>query len=357
MTVGTRRFFSFGAVATGFVLVLVACSSIPNVTFSDDEGGVIPEGGTGDSIVIGCTPSGPEVCDDGIDNDCNGKTDCEDAACTAGFSCQDAPAGWTAVGFAGAARPACPAATTATDLKVTAGDGSATGTCACSCTSVGGSCTTGSWTVTYASDPACATALGTVTVPLSSGALCPTTATSPNVPANAFFKVTPPAPPASCTATGAGFGLADGRACQGARFGKCANAAQVCAPKPAAGFAACITKTGKDVCPNGFTKRNTAGTAATDSRVCNGCSCNGPAPCTGGGVDLYDNDSCNTNGSMRSGVEGITSTCGAQPDEAFTVKYFKARAPGGGGCVPASASGTPSGSASFTAGERTVCCK
>lgn len=358
MNAASKRFLSFAGATTGFVLVLVACSSIPNVTFSDEEGGVIPEGGTssGDTIVIGCTPTGPEVCDDGIDNDCNGKTDCADPACTAGFSCQDAPPGWSPVAFASATRPSCPASATATDLQVASGDGTASGTCACACTSVGGSCTTGSWTVTIASDAACNTAIGTLTVPLTGS--CGVTATMPNVPANAFLKVTPPSAPTSCTATGAGFGLSNGRTCQVEKFGKgCATAGQVCAPKPAAGFLACVAKSGKDECPATFTKRSTAGTAGTDSRTCNGCTCNGPAPCSGGGVDLYDNSACSTNGAMRNGSVGITTTCGAQPDDAFTVKHFNARAPGGGGCVPATASGTPSGVATFTAGERTVCCK
>ncbi|HEY6729275.1 MAG TPA: hypothetical protein VI197_34930 [Polyangiaceae bacterium] len=37
-------------------------------------------------VDIVCKPTGDEICDDGNDNDCNGKTDCEDTACL-GLAC------------------------------------------------------------------------------------------------------------------------------------------------------------------------------------------------------------------------------------------------------------------------------
>jgi len=37
-------------------------------------------------VDIVCKPSGDEICNDGRDNDCNGKTDCEDMACL-GLAC------------------------------------------------------------------------------------------------------------------------------------------------------------------------------------------------------------------------------------------------------------------------------
>ena len=44
-----------------------------------------------------CTPTGAEICDDGIDNDCNQATDCEDPACAVGFVCLPAiPSGTSA---------------------------------------------------------------------------------------------------------------------------------------------------------------------------------------------------------------------------------------------------------------------
>src|SRR5688500_13229795 len=43
-----------------------------------------------------CTPSGPEVCEDGVDNDCNGQKDCEDTACGQ-YACTKGETGWTIV--------------------------------------------------------------------------------------------------------------------------------------------------------------------------------------------------------------------------------------------------------------------
>ena len=53
-----------------------------------------------------------EICDDGIDNDCNGLSDCADPRCSsAGWSCTSLPSGggWTIGAFDQTARPTCPA--------------------------------------------------------------------------------------------------------------------------------------------------------------------------------------------------------------------------------------------------------
>ena len=79
-----------------------------------------------------CQPTETD-CTDGIDNDCNGKIDCADPACTsAGYSCtpelgQNLQFAW----FSANATPACPGTSTATDVvaKVTAPS-----TCDCGCT-------------------------------------------------------------------------------------------------------------------------------------------------------------------------------------------------------------------------------
>ena len=132
------------AVVAGTV---VACSSLPELTFGDGDAGGSegggPEGSAGEGgtdapiDTAGCVKSGAEICDDGLDNDCNGLTDCEDPAC-GGFACvTPAPDTWQLVAFVAAAPPACPTGYTApTDLKVLSG--SAMHTCPCSCVGSGG---------------------------------------------------------------------------------------------------------------------------------------------------------------------------------------------------------------------------
>ena len=83
-----------------------------------------------------CGDGGSEICDDGLDNDCNGLADCDDPACTSGFACTaaDVPAGWSLVAYA-TARDACPAGFGApADLEEYAGLGPAT--CGCTCTTI-----------------------------------------------------------------------------------------------------------------------------------------------------------------------------------------------------------------------------
>lgn len=326
------------------------CSSVPELRFDGEggipEGGVFPDGAPDPN----CKSTGSEICDDGLDNDCDGKIDCADNNCTAGFACEDAPAGWTSIAFAPAAAPACAASAAASDLKVAAGDGSAS--CSCSCAGGGGSCATGAFTVTGSGESTCAVAPVTGNVPANGNCLALPTpfATQP------FLRVTPPAPPTACTPSATVNGpITSGRQCQAARFGTGCAANQVCAPKPAAMMANCITKPGKDVCPSGFTKRSTAGTAATDNRSCSGCTCNAPVPCTGGTVSVYGNDGCKTNGNFD-GAENIGAACAtSQPDTGFTATHYKTTPPTGGCGTPATPA-TAAGGLSFT-GERTVCCR
>ena len=145
-----------------------ACGSVPDLRFDDGDAGNISAGEGGvdarRDVDPNCKKTGPEICDDGIDNDCNGDVDCQDSAC-GGFSCQDAPAGWTAVGFAAAERPSCPSGESESDLKVVSGDGSAT--CACSCNAVGGSCATNDFALKLTTENTCGVAPTMANIPPS----------------------------------------------------------------------------------------------------------------------------------------------------------------------------------------------
>ena len=338
--------------AAGIALVAcstvgVACSSLPDLRFDAAEGGA--EGGVETGPSGPCVPSGDEICDDGIDNDCNGRTDCQDNRCNAGFRCTDVPAGWTTVSFAGATTPSCPERTTGTDLQVAAGDGSAG--CACTCTGAGGSCATGNFTLNLSNEPTCGVGATTGTVPRSGN--CNALGASFNV--QSYARIAQAVGPTSCAPSPSESGaLARGRVCQAARFGGGCDANEVCAPRTSTGFETCITKAGKNACPPGFSKRSTVGASATDTRTCTGCTCGAPTACVGGSVSLYGNSMCKTNGG-NDGAENIDGACdGLIPDQAFTATHFKATPPSGGCGMPTSP-GTGAGTLTFV-DERTVCC-
>ena len=334
--------------------VVVACSSLPDLHFADADGGPAGgEGGTEGGNPL-CKGGGPEICTDGVDNDCDLLTDCKDTSCiAAGFGCEAVPAGWTAVTFSATTRPSCPLGETAIDLQVAAGD--ATATCNCSCNPVGGKCDTGNFTIASASDTACAVTPTTTTVPVDMGGC---TALGASIALSTRAMATPPAGPTSCAVTaGVNGALTNGRLCQPQGIGGGCNAGEVCAPKPSASAAlsTCITASGMMACPSGFPKRSTAGTSAADTRACTGCACAAPVPCTGGSVSLYDNSMCKTVGNSKH-ADNIGGTCeDLAPSSSFTATHFESTPPTGG-CAAPTTKATLSGAVTFT-NERTVCCK
>ncbi len=335
-----------------FTCALVACSSLPDLHFADSDGeGGVGEGGTEGGNPL-CKGGGPEICNDGVDNDCNLLADCTDSFCKDnGFTCETIPSGWTAVTFSATARPSCGPGETPIDLKVAAGD--STGTCNCSCKAAGGDCGSGNYTVASAGDTACASGATTTSVPVDNGAC---TALNATIALSTRAMATPPQAPTSCMVVAdLSAALTDGRLCQPPGVGAGCAAGQACAPKASGSLASCITMSGKAACPSEFPKRSSAGTSATDTRACSGCACAAPLPCTGGSVSLYDNAMCKTVGNSKH-ADGIGATCDdLAPSSAFTATHFKSTPPMGG-CAAPTANGTVTGGVSFM-GERTVCCK
>ncbi len=340
---------SLVGLALGAIAVAGACGAVPDLHFADDDGGPGVEGGLDAKRDVdpNCKKTGPEICDDGIDNDCNGDVDCQDAACTPTFSCQDAPAGWTAVGFAAEARPGCPTGTAPTDLQAVSGDGSAS--CTCTCGAAGASCG-GNLTLTLTTENTCAVSPTIASVPVNGN--CTQLPSNVNLPTGAFGRTAP----ASCAPIAAvkGGALTSGRLCQAARFGGGCGPGQLCAPKPTtAGLDACVAKIGSQACPAGFGRRSTAGLTGTDARTCTGCAC-AAAVCSGGIISVYDNNMCKTVGGRR-GATGITETCAATNDSGFTATHFTSTA-ATGNCGTPTSQAAPGGALTLT-DQRTLCCK
>ena len=252
-----------------------------------------------------CVPTAAaEVCDDGKDNDCDGKIDCEDEACTGtlGYACSPtAPAGWTVVAFKNDPAAKCPAGYQNPTSVTTAPTGSST--CSCSCGAAPASiCTKGAVIVKFGYTTCTGT---TFNVPATGGcdpigALIgnggqghykDANATGPGV-MNAACSATPAAPPAlqatesiSCAPSSTG--------------GKGCGSDSACLPQVDAA-AWCIQTAGDMACPNGtFTHKQVvyAKSDVTDKRSCGACSCTSTATkCNNAELTSFDNAQCSGTG-------------------------------------------------------------
>lgn len=343
------------ALAALVVGVVTACSSVPDITFEDN-----PDAGGGrDALADGrCVASGPERCDDGIDNDCNGLADCADPACQPTHQCVDpAPAGWDLVAFAPDARPACPTGYGASsDVKSVLGSGA--GTCSCACTPTTGSCTPISVTVSDAAGCGGTTSTASNIAPNASCTKLPTNVTVPNVN-NPPSKLTFGAAPSACagSVTLAGGSLAQGRACATpAAKGTGCQGSQVCVPKPTGFAGLCVSKTGATACPAGaYTQQRTAGTdLSNDGRGCGACTCE-TKPCAGT-ITLFGEADCTTGGAKKTSGP-IGTTCAATEDKNYAATHYKTDGITNGCAIAAGGfNAAMTGSIAWDQ-ERTVCCK
>jgi Putative metal-binding motif len=331
--------------ACGLVIdpdVLVA-GNTDDADIARDAGGEGDRAGGGDGsgdtgfIEPSCKPTGAEVCDDGIDNDCNGRVDCADSACTDGFACVEPPPdGWTPILLAEDARPNCPAGYAApTDVRVVQGDGAIA--CACNC---GSNCST-TITLTRGNDLACMVGSGTETFQ-ANATNC--TGKSFDLPSGSA-KATSGSGTCAANDTPTKSDPTNGRTCTPpVTAGAGCQAAQRCLPKTT-GFATCVAKAGAHACPTtAFTKQRRTGTTANDQRACTGCSCNSN-PCDVA-LEVWSHPNCQGSANFK-----ITSSCAAN-GTISNLKAYKSKVTSG--CTEATPS-TPQGAITF-ANEQTICC-
>jgi len=352
------------------LLVVSACSSLPDLHFDEDGSS---SGGEGGPDVVGdrpgdsptdspkpdaCPNKTDEICDDGIDNDCNGHTDCDDSACAPKFQCEPPvpSGGWTPVAFGDTAAASCPTGwATSAAVKFVPGDGT-DGSCACSCTGSGGTvatCAAGQYTFQTFGSNACAAAASTTNLN-SNSAACIALGTSIDSASGTFATATAPSGPTTCAKNTVitKSNVTDGKACTGpAKFGSGCPGTQVCAPKVDA-LRYCVMKSGLNACPAPFNVRRRAGSDAVDSRACNDASCNcNVAPCSGT-VTAFSNANCmgGTNVAISSATPCSASDFGTNGK----IKGYTSNVTGG--CsVAAGFDGSVAGNVAFT-GDETICC-
>ncbi|MFS8066163.1 MAG: hypothetical protein ACMG6S_07305, partial [Byssovorax sp.] len=322
---------------------------------ASSQGGAGP---TSVSVGIGCAPIA-EICNDGIDNDCDDLIDCADPQCTdaAGYACSPAaPQGWAVVAFTSDTAAPCPTGygdSTEVTTAPTSGD-----QCTCTCgaapatlcyqaplkiqfghTSCGGNIFT--LPATGGCDPIGGNIGHTQTTPYNNATA------SPNVPKVAC-AATPVLPAlqaskgVSCAPSAAG-----GKGCDGD---------SVCLPRvDAAGW--CIQSSGDVACPDpSFTHRQVvhAKGDVDDERACGDCSCTSNATkCTDGKFTSFTSDQCSGPG-VSVTVNGVCNDLSGGDNQTHTFFKYTAK-PETVDCTPGSAT-TGLNGAVVVANPITVCC-
>jgi hypothetical protein len=314
-----------------------------------------------------------EDCTDGVDNDADGKIDCADSDCTAGYSCHNpVPAGWTghyalADGTFAALPGNCPGSTYPNPFYTGyRSPNAAPPQCsACSCDTVqGATCTVDKIHVTSAT---CAEVLGGVAncykgvTPIIDGA-CHNlgipgglkTCGPPDVPTNTCpagtqvcnlsvylddpVVVGGSCTPSSQTPTITPFTWSNAaRACLPTTEGKgCANDF-ACLPNTAAPFGAvCISKVGDNACPAGSgytTKKVFYDLDPEDTRACTICSCGAPngLSCTTA-ITTFSDTAC---AAANSTTDATASACNSFVNNPAVGSYKSVSTQFmGGSCAP-----------------------
>jgi hypothetical protein len=269
------------------------------------------------SASTGCVPTA-EICANGVDDDCDGLTDCADPECstpTSVVACiASAPPGWTLTTVVPDAAAVCPAGF-ASAVHVAAAPTSASAACDCSCGAAASNpCTQGQLTIKSGSGCTLETITSTVTGGCDAFGV---TLVGPHKSLNASplkavsvacaVTVNKPASVPSSVETICGAPASSGGGCAGG---------QTCFPKVAPGEL-CIQASGDMACPPGspFTARQVVGAPGDviDQRTCGACTCTSSASiCSNATLTAYSDGNCVVN-PVSAVIDG---TCGAAGNNA-----------------------------------------
>jgi hypothetical protein len=306
-------------------------------------------------------PSTVEICNNGIDDDCDGLVDCADPQCSA-WTCVGGPipSGWTLAEVS----PTTPAACSTGYQSATAiyagpfppaectcgGTLTTPGTCKAGSITVSGNGTTTeqgctAFSATFpANDGGCVSFSPFTPIAGENLEVVPA-AYTPGVCSPAATRTLPPITPAgqSCA-----LDVATGGGCTNQPGGG------VCIPVVSSGGDACIVHGGDVACPTGigFDQLHVVGRGTTDTRGCSTCTATGPtATCTNAQLTEFTDTACSDAGV----VIQANSTCSAIPGggpgaPTYTAQEYSAEVSGeacGGSAVTATGGVTVTGTMTY----------
>ncbi len=260
------------------------------------SGGAAAGGGSGGGGGTAAV-AGNETCDNGTDDDGDGKADCADPDCAgAGFQCLPlAPADWLGPmrwESAAGAPPACDGAwgveyaAGGSDLSIPAG-----GTCpTCSCgTPTGVQC---GLDVTLYNQLNCTGSTKVEPMKATGGCVNVSDPFSPkSARATGGFKVVA----GNCSASSSGTASfppatfqMQARVCRAASGGAGCGGSDYCVP-PSGSAPVCIARLGDHACPAPYTAKQSMFQGVDDKRACTACGCGAPtSQCTGAQITHHD---------------------------------------------------------------------
>ena len=273
------------------VAILLQCSP-EELVYAPTGGPADGSAGASGASGAGGTGSWAEVCGNGIDDDNDGKSDCDDPNCEATACVDPAPAGFSGpvalfMGPAGSL-PECPAGLSELYLGGANPSFEPSGCTGCTCGAPSGeSC---SISVTYYQSSTCSTYASSGSVSSSCSATYSGTVGSVQVSASPTGNCAP-GPTPTPTLSPAAF-ADEARAC-GIASGTPATceAGGVCSPASSQA-AACIFQSGDVECPSTFPTRHVFHESLNDSRGCAACSCSFDATSCSVTLTAYQDTGC-----------------------------------------------------------------
>lgn len=341
-----------------------AGGAVGGATTTGGAGGDGGDGGDGGS-------AGTEDCLDGIDNDANGLTDCEDPACQPGYECvPEAPSGWTGhrvetTAYPSASVQMCPDGGDPSTRWSTPGDPAICDACSCDAP-MGATCsfpTLGSWvnsgscstTLDGTFNPGDANCYGFPDFYTCSGGCS-------NDQRVALLSDSQVTGTATCTASGGAATLPEPWQNQhnlcalGPTGGGCGTGS-VCVARASAPFdqSLCVFQDGDQPCPAAFPTKAETFSTTNDTRACSACTCGAAdTQCSAGSFTVYDDPVCGNGGSNPITVSGSDCPSVQNHMDNNTASYRATAGTLSGTCPPSG--GAPTGTVTGDdAG--TLCCQ
>ena len=242
-----------------------------------------------------------EICNNGIDDNCDGLIDCADPYCTSnpgGWACTSLPnsGGWSINAYDSTGRPACPSDFGNGSFDVISSIGGAADSCQCECSIHDKAYCEGTWKWNASSTTTCPSPIGGLDI---KEGYCTANAGDNLNPslnfAGAASSVSTVA--GTCDASGdvtntPAVTYKSGEACYLGTAGSGCSSGEVCAPAAPTGYLLCSIIGNATSCPAGTSEP--VFTGYHDGRGCGTCTCSGTSAlgCTLEGVDFWPTATC-----------------------------------------------------------------